>query len=104
MLASLESIASPAPDGVRPGVALSSREREVLTFIAKGFSCREIAGFLGLSAKTVDCHRTNVTRKLGIHRPAHLVVYAMQHGMIPVPHLVGRDTPHGAGQPTEAKP
>jgi len=45
---------------------LSRREREVAVLISQGLSAKEIAGQLGISAKTVDAHRTGVYARLGI--------------------------------------
>lgn len=63
-------------------VALSGREKAVLRFIAEGFSSKEIAGFLGISAYTVVNHRTNLMRKVGLRRAAQLSLYAAQLGLI----------------------
>jgi DNA-binding NarL/FixJ family response regulator len=62
--------------------ALSDREREVLQLVAEGFSAKEIAQQLGLSAKTVEAHRSNLMGKLGIHRTSMLVRFAIRAGVI----------------------
>ena len=64
---------------------LTPREREVVKMIAQGNSAREIAGFLGLSVKTVEAHRFNLMRKLDIHNRAQLVTYAIQKKIVSVP-------------------
>jgi DNA-binding NarL/FixJ family response regulator len=69
------------PEGAKPA-ALSNRERTVLRYIAEGFSSKEIAGFLGISAYTVINHRTNLMRKVGLRRAAQLSLYAAQLGLI----------------------
>jgi DNA-binding NarL/FixJ family response regulator len=61
--------------------ALSPREGEVLRAIARGQSNAEAAASLGLSAKTVDGHRTNLMRKLGVHSTARLMVVAVREGL-----------------------
>ncbi|MEI2691629.1 MAG: response regulator transcription factor [Anaerolineae bacterium] len=63
---------------------LTSREQEVLTFIAEGNSNREIAEALVISVKTVDRHRENIMRKLQLHNRVELVKYAIEKGLISV--------------------
>jgi len=67
------------------GPSLTPREREVVRMIAEGNSAREIAGRLGLSVKTVEAHRFNLMRKLGIHNKAQLVTYAFQKKIVKMP-------------------
>jgi DNA-binding NarL/FixJ family response regulator len=62
--------------------SLSGREREVLQLIGEGFSSKEIAESLGVSARTVEAHRANVMQKLGIHKVAGLVRFAIREGII----------------------
>ena len=64
---------------------LTTREREVLKWLAEGNSVKEIAGNLGLSVKTVEAHKFNLMRKLDIHNKAQLVQYAIQKKIINVP-------------------
>jgi len=74
-----------APLGqTRTGV-LTRRELEVLKMIAEGNSVREIAHQLGLSIKTVDTHKFNLMRKLGIHNKVQLVIYAIQNQILKLP-------------------
>jgi DNA-binding NarL/FixJ family response regulator len=61
---------------------LSEREHEVLRLIVNGCSNRVIAERLFISTKTVDSHRTNVMRKLGIHSTADLVRHALKTGLV----------------------
>ena len=63
---------------------LTPREQEVLTFIAEGYSNREIADVLVISVKTVDRHRENIMRKLQLHNRVELVKYAIEKGLISV--------------------
>lgn len=63
---------------------LTPREQEVLTYIAEGFSNREIADVLVISVKTVDRHRENLMRKLQLHNRVELVKYAIEKGLITV--------------------
>ena len=62
--------------------ALSGREREVLQLLGEGLSSKEIAGSLGVSARTVDAHRASVMQKLGIHKVASLIRFAIREGLI----------------------
>ncbi|ORV98389.1 response regulator [Mycobacterium kyorinense] len=65
-----------------PNTILTSREEEVLKLIAEGYSAREIANTLGISAKTVDRHRTNILQKLGLRDRLALTRYAIRTGLI----------------------
>lgn len=67
-----------ASDEVKP----SARELQVLHAIAKGASNPQIAEQLGISAKTVNSHRTNLMRKLDVHSTATLLVTAMKRKLI----------------------
>ena len=67
------------------GPSLTPREREVVKMIAEGNSAREIAGRLQLSVKTVEAHKFNLMRKLGIHNKAQLVTYAFQKRIVKMP-------------------
>lgn len=64
---------------------LTTREREVLKFLAEGKTVRSVAMLLGLSVKTVDAHKFNLMRKLGIHNKAELVMWAIQKKVVKVP-------------------
>jgi DNA-binding NarL/FixJ family response regulator len=72
-------------EGWRPNKkALSHRQGEVFKFIAEGKPVKEIASFLGLSAKTVEVHRSRIMDKLQIKDTAHLVRYAIRHRLLSV--------------------
>jgi DNA-binding NarL/FixJ family response regulator len=60
---------------------LTPREREVLQLIAEGWSTKEIASHLNVSAKTVDTHRRQIMDKLELHSIADLTKYAIQEGL-----------------------
>jgi two-component system, NarL family, response regulator NreC len=64
---------------------LTTREREVLKLLAEGRTVRSVAGILGLSIKTVDAHKFNLMRKLGLHNKAELVMWAIQQKLIKIP-------------------
>jgi two-component system response regulator NreC len=60
---------------------LTPREREILQLIAEGYSNQRIAELLCLSIKTVQTHRANLMRKLGIYTTAELTRYAIHRGV-----------------------
>jgi two-component system NarL family response regulator len=62
-------------------VPLSGREREVLQLLAEGLSSPEIAQRLFVATSTVETHRRNIVRKLGIHSVADLTKYAIREGL-----------------------
>ena len=61
---------------------LTSRQTEVIRWIADGYSTRKIAEFLRLSPKTVEKHRQALMKKLGIHNIALLTRYAVSSGIV----------------------
>jgi len=61
---------------------LSPRELEVLHLICQGHSNRVIAEKLDLSVNTVSVHRANIMGRLGVHKTAELVVYAIRNGLV----------------------
>jgi DNA-binding NarL/FixJ family response regulator len=63
---------------------LTPRQREVLQLVAEGHTTQSIAHKLGLSVKTIETHRMNLMKCLGIHDIAGLVRYAVQKGVISV--------------------
>lgn len=58
---------------------LTQRERDVLRHIADGHANKQIAHALGLSVRTVETHRLNIKRKLGIDGQAELIKYAVEN-------------------------
>jgi DNA-binding NarL/FixJ family response regulator len=64
---------------------LTTRELEILQHIVAGKSNKEIASELELSANTVAVHRANIMERLGIHKTAELVVYAIRNGLVSLP-------------------
>lgn len=64
------------------GRGLTSRQRELLQLIAEGRSAKEIATILNVSPKTVEFHKSNVMRKLGLRTTAELTRYAIRHGIV----------------------
>ena len=66
----------------KPGAAPSERESEVLRLIASGYSNKEIASQLELSVKTVEAHKANAMRKLGLSGRIDIVNYAILQGWL----------------------
>ncbi|NVO23674.1 response regulator transcription factor [Donghicola sp. C2-DW-16] len=61
---------------------LTSREQTVLLQLAQGKSNKEVAAELDISVRTVETHRKNIKRKLGISSTAGLTRYALEHGVL----------------------
>lgn len=72
-----------AGDGLVRG-ALGGREEQVLRLIADGFSSKEIARNLQIAPSTVEVHRRNIMRKVGLHKVADLTRYAIRNQMVSV--------------------
>ncbi len=79
-----EMVDQPASASTPAVEELTPREREVLTYIAEGYTNREIAEALVISVKTVDRHRENIMQKLNLHSRVELVKYAIEKGLITV--------------------
>ena len=72
------ALATIAPD---EGTGLASRERQVLALLAEGKRSTDIASELRISVATVEAHRRNIMRKLGLHTVAELTKYAIRTGL-----------------------
>jgi two-component system, NarL family, response regulator NreC len=75
----VHSIKSSAVD---PYETLTTREREVLNMAAAGDSNAQIAKRLSISTRTVETHRANLMRKLGLHKQHELIRYSIQWGIM----------------------
>ena len=64
--------------------ALSDRQREVIVGVVQGLQNKEIADRLFISVNTVITHRRNIARKLQIHSPAGLTIYAIVNGLVDI--------------------
>lgn len=64
--------------------ALSDRERDVIVCVVQGMQNKEIADHLCISINTVITHRRNIARKLQIHSPAGLTIYAIVNGLVDI--------------------
>ncbi len=65
-----------------PYKSLTSREQEIMRLLADGLTAKEVAKRLFISPKTVENHRTNLMRKLGLQNTVELVRYAARLGLI----------------------
>lgn len=63
---------------------LSEREQDVVVALVQGMSNKEIASHLFISVNTVITHRRNIARKLQIHSPAGLTIYAIVNGLVDI--------------------
>ena len=64
------------------GTTLTDREREVLGWLARGLSSKEVAQRLDISVRTVETHRANLMHKLGVKSVALLIQVALREGII----------------------
>ena len=71
-------------DGEDPYMLLSSREREELKLIVRGFSLSEIGERLCLSVKTVETYKARLMQKLGYTKKSELIDYAVRHRLLSV--------------------
>jgi DNA-binding NarL/FixJ family response regulator len=69
----------------RPKDLLTDRELDVLKLVARGLSTKEIASRLDISPRTVDSHRANLMRKLGLRSVALLTHFALSEGLLETP-------------------
>lgn len=72
-------------DNTEDAEVLSEREKEVIIAVVQGMSNKEIAEHLCISVNTAITHRKNIARKLQIHSPAGLTIYAIVNGLISIP-------------------
>ncbi len=73
------ALAPKISDGREP---LTNREQTILLQLAQGQSNKEVAQALDISVRTVETHRKNIKRKLGISSTAGLTRYALEHGVL----------------------
>ncbi len=84
LLAAIAAVRRGEPFFPTPGAAgaLTPREEEVVKLVAEANTTKEIAAILHLSEKTVENHRANAMRKLGMRDRVELVRYAIRRGLI----------------------
>lgn len=66
------------------GETLSSREKDVIVGVVQGMTNKEIADHLFISTNTVITHRRNIAKKLQIHSPAGLTIYAIVNKLVDI--------------------
>lgn len=64
--------------------SLTEREKEIITCVVKGYANKEIADKLCISINTVTTHRRNIAKKLNIHSPSGLTIYAIVNKLVDV--------------------
>lgn len=69
-------------DGAEP--ALTPREQEILEFVARGLSAKEIAGEIGIAPRTVEGHIDSVRLKVRARNKAHMVTQAVLAGFLQI--------------------
>jgi DNA-binding NarL/FixJ family response regulator len=74
-------LAPPAAAPVPGASVLTARENEVLALLADGLSNKGVAAKLGISVRTAETHRENLSRKLNVLTVAGLTKYALAHGL-----------------------
>lgn len=72
------------PEPKLPYEQLTVREREILRLLAEGHSAKEVSRLLNIQPKTVDAHRSNLMKKLGLHSRTDLIKYAIRRKIIKV--------------------
>ena len=70
--------------GTQNSEQLSDREKEVIVALVQGMANKEIADHLCISVNTVITHRRNIARKLQIHSPAGLTIYAIVNNLVDI--------------------
>lgn len=68
--------------GAEDQLSLTGRERQICGMILRGQSNKDMAETLGISAKTVDKHRTSMMQKIDVHSVPQLMAYALRNGLV----------------------
>lgn len=76
----LEGRETPKPSTAWDSV--TRREKEILKLVGEGYRNKQIADYLCISAKTVEKHRSNIMRKLGVHTASGLAAIAIDKGLV----------------------
>ena len=84
----IQKVASPSSE---PFDTLSMREREVMQMVVQGMTSAEIGKKLFISPRTVDIHRANLMRKLGLRTRTDLVKIAQRQGILPPEFEIKKD-------------
>ncbi|MBC17798.1 Two component transcriptional regulator, LuxR family [Pseudodesulfovibrio profundus] len=78
----LQAKDSKSEDSGEPYSSLTAREQEVMRMLAEGLTTKEVAAKLFISPKTVENHRTNLMKKLGLQSTVELIRYSARLGLI----------------------
>lgn len=80
----MPSIVGALTGATRPSALsdLSNRERQSLQLLAEGLSSKEIANVMAVSVRTVESYRARLMEKLGLHKSAQLVRFAIREGLV----------------------
>ena len=79
-----EAAPAPAPSEDVPLGKLTPRQREVLQLLAEGRSLKEIAWVIQVSVRTVEFHKYELMKRLGVRNGAELTGIAIKHGLVTV--------------------
>ncbi len=63
-------------------IDFTQREIEIIKLLADGFTNKEIGDKLFISHRTVDTHRTNIMKKVGVNNVAGLISFAIKNGLV----------------------
>jgi DNA-binding NarL/FixJ family response regulator len=75
------SIRGASPEGASTASLLAPRERQILQLLAEGHTSSQIGQKLHIATSTVESHRRNIMKKLGLHSVAALTKYAIREGL-----------------------
>jgi len=75
----VDKVSAKEPEGIRKESLLTEREEEILRLAGEGKTPKEIAGILYISRRTVESHKKNILKKLGLHKTSDLIKYAIKH-------------------------
>ncbi len=78
----LQTKSGPSTGETDPYSTLTAREQEVMRMLAEGLNTKDVAAKLYISPKTVENHRTNLMKKLGLQSTVELIRYAARLGLI----------------------
>jgi DNA-binding NarL/FixJ family response regulator len=83
-----DEVSNPSETASCEGMKVSAREAEIIGLVAEGFTNKEIADKLFLSAHTVTTHRKNIMAKLGVNNTAGLMMYAIKNNIVSPNHFL----------------
>jgi DNA-binding NarL/FixJ family response regulator len=71
-------------DAADPSASMTPRQREILQLLAAGMTAKEVGAVLGISARTVESHKYEIMRAVGVRTSAELVHFAIRNGITPL--------------------